>query len=355
MSLSTRHTTPHVTPLLILLTITSAHAVAAENAPIAQVHSQRPEQQSLATTITAYGVLQSDPSANLTTSFAQAGQLERILVSVGQKIKKGTVLAVLKTDPQMIMTTTQASSAVVFATGERTRIADLYTAKLATQSQLATAEKALTDAKATLQALQQQGGQNTLQTLRAPADALVISINNQTGERVAAGAPLIVLSKVSTPQAIIGISPEMVSQLHSGMAIKIMPVFMGSGGQSSSMTGSLARTDGVVNSQTGRIDVPVRFTQSLPDTWRAGLPVQATVTLSAAKGWVVPRNTVLQDGQGAYIYQIKNNKAVRTPVKIGTQTNQYTAISGAINPNLNIVTLGNYTLSDGMAVQEQQR
>ena len=71
------------------------------------------------------------------------------------------------------------------------------------------------------------------------------------------------------------------------------------------------------------------------------------------KSWVVPRNAVLQDEQGAYIYQIKQNHAVRTSVQIGLQTNASTAISGAINPNLNIVTLGNYTLEDGMDVREQ--
>jgi RND family efflux transporter MFP subunit len=321
-----------------------------ETQPVALVKTQRPTQQVLADTVTAYGTLQNDPSSVYTVSLPQAGQIERLAVSVGQHVSRGAPLLVLKTDPQVVASTAQARSAVTFAQGEQQRLQALATARLATQSQLATATKALTDAEATLHGLQQQGGQYAQQTLRAPADALVMSMNNQVGERLAAGAAVMQLTKTGGLQALIGVTPDMAAKLHVGMAVNISPVF-NSGG--STVSGVLIRTDGVVNTQTGRIDLPVQLKQPFANALRAGLSIKAEIKIAGSKSWVVPRNAVLQDAQGAYIYQIKQNHAVRIPVQIGLQTNTSTAISGAINPNLNIVTLGNYTLQDGMAVREQ--
>jgi RND family efflux transporter MFP subunit len=328
----------------------TAPSFATETQPVALVKTQRPTQQVLADTVTAYGTLQNDPSSVQIVSLPQAGQIERIEVSVGQRVKRGAPLLVLKTDPQVAAMTTQARSAVIFAQGERQRLQTMLAARLATQSQLATAIKALTDAEATLQALQKQGGQYAQQTLRAPADALVTSISNQVGERLAAGVTVMQLSKTSGLQALIGVTPDIAAKLHAGMAVNIRPVFNREG---LTISGVLIRTDGVVNAQTGRIDLAVKLKQPLPNGMRLGLAIKAEIKIAGEKSWVVPRNTVLQDEQGAYIYQIKQGHAVRTAVQIGLQTNVSTAISGAINPNLKIVTLGNYTLEDGMAVREQ--
>lgn len=322
---------------------------ASETKPVALVKTQRPTQQVLADTVTAYGTLQNDQSSAYTVSLPQAGQIERLAVSVGQHVRRGAPLLVFKTDPQIVANTTQAHSAVIFAQGERQRIQALASARLATQSQLATATKAVTDAQAMLQVLQQQGGQYAHQTLSAPADVWVMSINNQAGERLSAGTSVMQLNKTSGLQALIGVTPDMAAKLHAGMTVNIN--VLSSVGPT--VSGVLIRTDGAVNPQTGRIDLPVRLNQPIAHSLRSGLPIKAEIKIAGNKNWVVPRNAVLKDEQGAYIYQIKQGHAVRTPVQIGLQTNASTTISGVINPNLNIVNLGNYILQDGMAVREQ--
>jgi RND family efflux transporter MFP subunit len=328
----------------------SLNSHAAETKPVALVKTQRPTQQVLANTVIAYGTLQNDPTSVYTVSLPQAGQIERIGVSVGQRVPRGAPLLVLKTDPQVVMNTMQAASAVTFAKGEQQRITALFTARLATQSQLAAATKTLADAESTLHALQKQGGQYAEQSLRAPTDVLVMSISNQVGERLPAGAAVMQLSKSDSLQALIGVTADMATKLHAGMTVNISPVFSGA---APDFSGVLIRTDGVVNAQTGRIDLPLRLNQPVANSLRSGLPIKAEIKITGVKSWVVPRNAVLKDEQGAYIYQIKQNHAIRVSVQTGLQTNASTAISGAINPNLNIVTLGNYTLEDGMAVREQ--
>jgi hypothetical protein len=67
---------------------------------------------------------------------------------------------------------------------------------------------------------------------------------------------------------------------------------------------------------------------------------------------VVPRNAVLHDGKGDYIYQVAGSKAERVAVRTGIETDKYTEITGPIDTKSPIVTAGNYELQDGMAVRE---
>ena len=76
------------------------------------------------------------------------------------------------------------------------------------------------------------------------------------------------------------------------------------------------------------------------------------ITLSKHYGWVVPRNAVLHDAKGSYIFQIANGHAKRIDVQTGIETDTLTEISGGFNSSLKIVISGNYELSDGMAVRE---
>lgn len=326
--------------------------------PVALVRTQLPVKKALMDTLTVYGSIQNPPQAIYNVNLSQAGQITAIYVSSGQYVRKGQALLTIKTDPQLIMNTTQAQSAVVFAQGERQRVASLVNARLATQSQLATAEKALTDAKAALNALQQQGGARKTQTIHATADAQVNSMNNQVGDHVAAATTIMQLGKTATPQAVIGIAPDMLNRLRVGMPVTISPAL--ATGQTESLQGSILRIDGAINPQTGRVDIPVQLKHSLSGRWRIGVPVKAILQLNSLQqkgqnGWVVPRNTVLQDQQGHYIYQVNKNHAVRVPVQLGVQTNKESMIYGQVNPNFKIVTLGNYTLKNGMRVQEQTR
>ena len=69
------------------------------------------------------------------------------------------------------------------------------------------------------------------------------------------------------------------------------------------------------------------------------------------KGWVVPRDAVLSDAQGEYLFQVAGSKAVRVRVKrIGGDDNN-SVVEGALDPARPLVTLGNYQLNDGGAVR----
>jgi hypothetical protein len=61
---------------------------------------------------------------------------------------------------------------------------------------------------------------------------------------------------------------------------------------------------------------------------------------------------VLTDARGAYVFQVAAGKARRVDVTPGTESAGLVAISGALDPALPVVVLGNYELQDGMPVRE---
>jgi hypothetical protein len=83
-----------------------------------------------------------------------------------------------------------------------------------------------------------------------------------------------------------------------------------------------------------------------------GTAVSVEIVLEQHTGWVVPRNAVLRDGKGDYIFRVTGSKAERVPVKTGIETDQYTEIIGSIDRKSPIISVGNYELQDGMAVRE---
>ncbi|MGH7000761.1 MAG: hypothetical protein ACREEA_04585, partial [Stellaceae bacterium] len=83
-----------------------------------------------------------------------------------------------------------------------------------------------------------------------------------------------------------------------------------------------------------------------------GTPVSVVIILSRHDGWVVPRNAVLRDDRGSYIFQVVSGHAKRVDVNTGIETDQLTEVSAPFDPSLKVVASGNYELRDGMAVRE---
>jgi len=61
---------------------------------------------------------------------------------------------------------------------------------------------------------------------------------------------------------------------------------------------------------------------------------------------------VLPDGEAQVLFTVKNGKAVRHEVTLGIASGDSVEVTGAgLHAGDMVVTLGNYELTDGMAVQ----
>ena len=325
---------------VILLTTSFAYAA---DIPVVQVKTVAMKQQQMTSTVSGYGSVSPDTRSLETISLPRPGRIVRLLVSPGQPVKKGSVLLQFGTGADAAMNYQQARQAVDFATSEAKRIGQLVAQQLATQSQLAAANKALADAEAALHAQERIGAGRALEQVTAPFDGIVMSVQSAQGDRLAAGAPLLQLARSGGQRVLLGVEPDDARSVRPGMAVSVAPVFS----SESKVPGRVAQVFGMINPQTQLVDVLVKISAGglMP-----GTRVHAEIEVARQIAWVVPRSAVLKDANGAYMFQVAQGKARRINVQIGLEHNGLIAVQGAFDTGLAVVSLGNYELADGMAV-----
>ncbi|MDE2076799.1 MAG: efflux RND transporter periplasmic adaptor subunit [Burkholderiales bacterium] len=320
-------------------------AVAAEPEPSVLVQTQLPQQRTLAQRVMAYGTAQAPQGAAKSINSARPMMVERLLVAVGQQVAKGAVLAELVADPQSVAAYRQAQSALALARGEVERTQHLLAVQLATQSQLATAQKNLADAQAALDAQRALGGGATRETLQAPFDAVVTAISAVPGDRIAAGASLLQVSRKQGLQMVVGVEPADAHMVHTGDATRVTLL----DGSATSVEGVVSEVRAGVYTPAGLVDLVIRTAG--PVNWPIGARVAADIGVRKLSSWAVPRNAVLFDAKGAYLFQVHAGRARRVEVQPGIEVDGWVGINAKLAANEPVVVLGNYELADNMLVR----
>lgn len=313
------------------------------------VRLQPVTRQALAQTLDTFGEIATGKPESL--SFPQPGQLLQLPVVPGQRLRRGDTIAVIGTDPNAVAAYTQAANAVGFAQRELKRQQELAGLQLATQSQVDAARKQVEDSQAALAAQARLGGAHASVTLSAPFDAVVTALPVAQGERVAAGAPIAQLGRVDRPRALLAIEPVRSAAVKPGMTVTIKPLLDGA----APIAGRVATVDGVVDPKSQMVTAIVELPASQAAGLAAGTRVEAAVTLGAGDAWSVPRQAVLNDEQGSYLFQVASSRARRVAVQVLGETAQTYGVNGQLDPKLPVVVLGNYELHDGMQVREGAR
>jgi len=315
------------------------------------VGTETPRQGSLAHTIAAYGTVRAAPGGSEALSLLRAGQVTRVLVAPGQSVRRGETLLEVSADPAALAAYSQAAGALSLAWGERTRAARMLAQHLATNDQVALADKAVADAQASLDVLNRAGGGSAGQSLAAPFDGVVSSVPVAAGTRVAAQATLLTLERTSRLVASVGIEPALRAQVAPGQPAEVQPL---DGGPA--VAGSVLSVGAMLDPLTRLVPVLVDPAAGGPaDPPAALLPggaVRVVVHVGDYRGWLLPRDAVLDDAHGAYVFQVDAGKAVRTEVKVVGTVDATSVVAGRLDPARPLVTSGNYQLQDGDAVRE---
>jgi membrane fusion protein, multidrug efflux system len=304
-------------------------------------------EQVLKHTVQGYGTVATSEDAVIGVSFLHPGQISRLRVRPGEVVKAGAVLLELSTDPSATLGYQTAVAALDFAKRDLVRTQTLLTQHLATNAQLAAAQKAVEDAMAAVEVQRKLGNDRTTEVITAPFNGYVTALTVALGDRVQPNTTVLKLAPTDRVQVTVGLQPEDAARVQTGMAAEVVPVFTPDG----RLSGVVRGATGTINPATKRVDVWVEIVAAEQDLV-PGTAVSVQIVLEQHTGWVVPRDAVLRDGKGDYIFQVTGSKAERVPVKTGIETDKYTEIIGPIDTKRPIVTVGNYELQDGMTVRE---
>jgi RND family efflux transporter MFP subunit len=322
----------------------------AEQAAAYPVVTVAPAPRSFRQTVHGYGVLQADVRSAHAVTMATVGVVRTVEVLPGQRVAQGQALFRVEPDPLAFLAYQQAESGAKLARAEVVRLRAERDDRLATATQVETAEKALADAEAAVEAARRQGAAAGAEVLRAPMAGIVTALGAGVGDRPAVGAALATLAPLHGAAATLGVEPAEARLVHSGDAVKLRVVQLGARERS----GHVTVVGAAIDKLTRLVTVSVAVDDPRFDDAPAGSAVEAEIQTGAVDAFSLPRAAIVEDRDGTGVFEVIGGKAHRVPVVIEVDDGSRVGVSGALDPARAVVTTGAYELEDGVAVAERK-
>ncbi|PYS82540.1 MAG: hypothetical protein DMF70_07900 [Acidobacteria bacterium] len=173
-------------------------------------------------------------------------------------------------------------------------------------------------------------------------------LNAQDGQIVPPGGPLVEIVAENEIEVKLGVEAEDLSAAQEGVPVTIIPL----------NDPTAPKVEGVVRLVTRRIDPTTRLVDvyvRLPEGTKLLLDgyVRGEIQRTERDALAVPRSAVLPNESREFeVFTVANNHAVRHTVKIGAENpNEIQVIADDLREGDPVVTVGNYELEDGMAVE----
>ena len=335
--------------LALLLCLVATLPAAAEEAPggTALVTTAIPRHGSLPDIVTTYGSAAPALDGGMAISLQTQGRVATILVTPGERVSAGTNLLAFDVAASATSTYSQAQTALALAQTERAHAKALFAQRLVTRDQLAQAGKAVSDAQATFAALEQQGVGRSQIVVKAPFDGIVQAIPVAQGDRVAAGGALLTLTRLDGLVVTVGVEPALHDRIKPGQPARLVGMAGGA-----TFQGTVRRIDDVINPRTRLIDVDIAVPAGAVIS---GAFYRVGITLGAFDGWLVPHDSVLQDADGFFLFQLAPGKhgpeAKRVAVRVLATRDAQDIVDATLDAKRPVVVEGATQVANGDPVR----
>jgi membrane fusion protein, multidrug efflux system len=298
---------------------------------------------SLPRTVTAFGTVEASAEEKHTVMAPVSAIIDTVFVKPGEEVGSRAPLISLGPSPGTAATYTKAVSALHAARALVKRTQDLLSQHLATQQQLADAQKSVADAQATLSELKSEGAAGP-RILRAPFRSIVTAISTTPGAIVNQGTALLDLARPSELVLHAGVVPDNAKEIKTGDPTSVTPL-----GETHAVSGKVSLRSSMVDPRTGLVSVDI----TLPNgALLPGQMAEARIVSGTVRGYVVPHEAILVDDNGdSYVVQSTNMIAHRVVVKVLLSAGSQDVVAGPLDPNAPLVLAGNYQLENGTKIR----
>jgi RND family efflux transporter MFP subunit len=330
--------------LILTLALSRAHAdgsVAPKPSVLVTLTQLR--QGSLPHVVIGYGTVGPAVTGRKMIMAPVSAVVGEVYVRLGEPLPKGAPLVRLDPSPTTAASYARASSALTVATRLVASTRKLVVLHLATQQQLADAEKSESDARAALAALNAVGAGGA-RTIDAPFSAIVTTLAASPGAIVTEGAPLLDLAAPRHLVLTVGVVPAQAGEINADDPAKVTLV-----GGTQSVGGRVLLRGAVAESGTGLVPVEISLP---PGSLLPGEMAEAAITTRELSGYVVPHEAILVNDSGApYVVQAIDGVARKVPVRVLDAHGDQDVIAGRLDAHAPLVLAGNYQLDDGMRIR----
>ena len=306
-------------------------------APVVSVVTAQAEDVDITNTFTS----NIEPYATNNIVSQTAGRIVSINAEVGQKVRKGQLLAQMD-DVNLAKTRLQ----YVNDSTELERLTQLYNIGAVSQADYDMAKLSLNITKKTYNNL----AENTY--LRSPINGVVTARNYDKGDMYSMTQPIFVVEQIQPVKMLVNVSESLFTQVHKGMEFDItVDAYPGE-----AFKGTVNLLYPTVSSSTHTFPVEVICTNS-DERLRPGMFARVTANFGTNHHVVVPDVAVVkQQGSGEhFVYVLKSDNTVKyTLVELGKRLGSRYEIVSGINEGDRIVTEGQVRLKDGVSVTVKQ-
>jgi len=290
--------------------------------------------------------------------FRVAGKLLVRHVEVGQRVKAGQALAQL--DPTDLQLAAQAAVAQVqaaqtqydLAAADFKRYSELRAQNFISGAELERRDAALKAAKATLDQAKAQGGvqanQKAYTTLSADRAGVVVAVEAEPGQVLAAGTPVVKLAYDGPRDVVVTVPEQRAAQVVVGMPSEVR---LWAGGaplearvrEVSASADPVSRTYGVKLALADGAQAPLGSTAYA----RVLMPKAGATALIK-----LPTSALRQQGQGTavWLYDPASHTVKSRSVVVATADGNQAVIASGLQVGEQVVVAGVHVLTDGQAV-----
>ncbi|MDP2405659.1 MAG: efflux RND transporter periplasmic adaptor subunit [Hydrogenophaga sp.] len=301
--------------------------------------------------------------------FRVGGKLLQRPAEVGQRVKAGQLLAQL--DANDLALASQAAQAQVsaaqtqrhLAAADLKRFTDLKAQGFVSGAEIERRQATLQAAEAALRQAQAQGAvqgnQAAYTRLLADATGVVLSVDAEVGQVVAAGAPVVRVARDGARDVVFAVPEDRLAQLRVGQSAQVRLWAAATGAP-----GNGAPLGGVVREVAASADAATRTYQvklSLPDGAAVPLGATAYVTLPAQEGAgpaliQLPTSALMAsasdapDGSAVWVFDAVSQTVQPRPVVVAGAHGNLIVIAEGLKPGEEVVAAGTHVLSPGQKV-----
>jgi RND family efflux transporter MFP subunit len=303
-------------------------------------------EQEIAETLEAFGVIVAAPSSEQVSVAAFDGIVRHVAVAPGARVAAGDVLVELSPSPDAQLALSSARSTAVMADKIRADTERRFELNLATRPDLQAAQQAAGEARLKVTSLEARGSGGDARVV-AITSGVVSKLDAMAGSWVSAGTALATVTGENALEARLGLEPDDAARVAAGQNVTLVSV---SRAGAEPVTTTVREVGRALDATTGAIEVRA----AVPSGGRLllGEHVRATIELQRKAALVVPRQALLPENGRQVFFTIQAGKAVRHEVQPGlTAGNLVEVRSAELQAGDQVVTLGNYELTDGAAVR----
>ena len=299
-----------------------------------------------------------EPDTQVAVAFRVSGYVEAVAVEEGDRVKRGTVLAKIRSSDyaqklgQASASQAEAQAALAQAKSDLDRARALFAANALTKPELDAAMANVDVNQARVNRGRAAAGEAGLAlsdtTLVAPIDGVILRRNIERGDLGAPGATAFVLADTRVAKVTFGAPDMTIGALKVGQPIDVTTESM----PDRTFRGQVSRIAPAADPKTRNFDIEIHI-DNASNELKPGMVASLEITRGSAPLLAIPLDAVVRpkSGDGYAVFVVADGKTKARNVILGDPMGNLVALQGGLKAGEQVIVSGPALLVEGQAVR----